>query len=446
MPQGVPTSDVVGVADHGPGSNKVVPGLSQMECLGCRREPTDRVVGALDPDAPMRVGFADHSCEALLADVEGHERVRVRGDHVGAGVDERPVRPADPFRALEEGEGGPLGLAEGRAHHVELAAHAAIEDRDRHGGQCDADGVHGARRLGGMDALWNDDFHHSAVVALTGKREAYYSDTHGTPQELVSALRWGYLFQGQRYAWQKQRRGHPALDLPASAFVAYIENHDQVANSARGARLSERTSAGRLRAMTAVTLLAPSTPMLFQGQECASTKPFLYFADHEPDLAKAVRKGRAEFLRQFPSLDDDAVVASFDDPGARETFERCKLDPDELARREEWVSLHTDLLTLRRTEPAFAKARADRIAGAVLGPEAFVIRYFSEEGDRLLLANLGTDLTLSHVPEPLLASPKREPWKILWSSESLRYRGIGVAPVETDTGWSVPGHAAIVLG
>lgn len=385
---------------------------------------------------------------AINFDAEGSERVReffvenaaywidefhldgLRFDATHAIIDDSPTHVLFLItrRAREAAGGRPLFLvAESESQEAYLA-------RSVESGGC------------GMDALWNDDFHHSAVVALTGKREAYYSDTHGTPQELVSALRWGYLFQGQRYAWQKQRRGHPALDLPASAFVAYIENHDQVANSARGARLSERTSAGRLRAMTAVTLLAPSTPMLFQGQECASTKPFLYFADHEPDLAKAVRKGRAEFLRQFPSLDDDAVVASFDDPGARETFERCKLDPDELARREEWVSLHTDLLTLRRTEPAFAKARADRIAGAVLGPEAFVIRYFSEEGDRLLLANLGTDLTLSHVPEPLLASPTREPWKILWSSESLRYRGIGVAPVETDTGWSVPGHAAIVLG
>ena len=89
----------------------------------------------------------------------------------------------------------------------------------------------------GLDAVWNDDFHHAAVVALTGRNEAYYGDTLGSPQELVSAVRWGYLFQGQYYRWQKKRRGTPALDLPATRFVQFLENHDQVANSARGARL-----------------------------------------------------------------------------------------------------------------------------------------------------------------------------------------------------------------
>ena len=86
--------------------------------------------------------------------------------------------------------------------------------------------------------MWNDDFHHTAVVALTGRNEAYYSDYLGTPQELASAVRWGFLYQGQRYAWQKKGRGTPALDLPAERFVTYLENHDQVANTARGARLA----------------------------------------------------------------------------------------------------------------------------------------------------------------------------------------------------------------
>ena len=86
----------------------------------------------------------------------------------------------------------------------------------------------------GLDALWNDDFHHSAVVAVTGRQEAYYSDHRGTPQELVSAAKYGYLFQGQRYAWQKQPRGTPTRGLPPSTFVNFIENHDQVANSGDG--------------------------------------------------------------------------------------------------------------------------------------------------------------------------------------------------------------------
>jgi maltooligosyltrehalose trehalohydrolase len=298
----------------------------------------------------------------------------------------------------------------------------------------------------GMDALWNDDFHHSARVALTGRNEAYYSDTLGAPQEFVSALRWGYLFQGQRYTWQNGRRGYPAMDLGAGSFVSFLENHDQIANSGAGARLVELTSPGKLRALTAVLLLGPATPMLFQGQEFASTRPFLYFADHRPDLAKAVRKGRAEFLRQFPSLASDAIQEGLADPQSRDTFERCKLDPGEVEKGAAWVALHTDLLALRRKDGAFAAQRSDRLAGAVLGPEAFVIRFFSDHGDRLLLVNLGVQLTLPHVPEPLLASPTREAWTVLWSSDDPRYHGAGVAPIEGDWGWRLPGHAAVVLG
>src|SRR5205814_6816630 len=83
----------------------------------------------------------------------------------------------------------------------------------------------------GLDALWNDDFHHSAMVALTGRAEAYYSDTRGEPQELISAAKYGYLFQGQHYHWQRHPRGTPALDLPPARFVVFLQNHDQVANS-----------------------------------------------------------------------------------------------------------------------------------------------------------------------------------------------------------------------
>src|SRR5262245_7658289 len=96
----------------------------------------------------------------------------------------------------------------------------------------------------GLDALWNDDFHHSAVVALTGRSETYYSDHRGTPQEFISAAKRGYLFQGQRYAWQKRRRGTRTDGIPPSAFVTFLENHDQVANSGDGARLHNKSAPG----------------------------------------------------------------------------------------------------------------------------------------------------------------------------------------------------------
>src|SRR6185369_1927293 len=93
-----------------------------------------------------------------------------------------------------------------------------------------------------VDALWNDDFHHSAVVAMTGRREAYYSDYSGTPQEFISSAKWGFLYQGQRYFWQKKRRGSPALDLKPASFIIYIQNHDQIANSVAGNRIGQFTS------------------------------------------------------------------------------------------------------------------------------------------------------------------------------------------------------------
>src|SRR5262249_52658772 len=94
----------------------------------------------------------------------------------------------------------------------------------------------------GVDAMWNDDFHHTAMVAATGRAEAYYSDYGGTPQEFISSLRWGFLYQGQYYAWQEKPRGVASLDLPAEAFVNFLQNHDQVANSASGERLYQQTS------------------------------------------------------------------------------------------------------------------------------------------------------------------------------------------------------------
>ena len=198
-----------------------------------------------------------------------------------------------------------------------------------------------------------------ALVALTGHNEAYYTDYRGTPQELLSAIRWGFLYQGQRYKWQKQRRGTPALDLAAERFVLYLENHDQVANSGLGARLSTLTAPDKLRAMTALLLLAPGTPMLFQGQEFGSTRPFVYFADHDDELARAVAKGRREFLAQFPSLADPDVQARIPDPAAPETFAACKLDWSERDRHAQIWELHRDLLRLRREDPAFAAQDLD---------------------------------------------------------------------------------------
>lgn len=296
----------------------------------------------------------------------------------------------------------------------------------------------------GVDALWNDDAHHAAIVALTGRREAYYTDYQGTSQEFISCSRHGYLYQGQWYSWQADRRGTPALDLLPSSFVTYLENHDQVANSATGRRLHQLAAPGRFRAMTAWMLLGPATPMLFQGQEFSSSKPFLYFADHDPELAEAVGKGRVEFLSQFPSLTDEQAVEGLAPPAAPATFEACKLDFAERARHAHAYQMHKDLLALRRDDPVLARAGTYRPEGSVLGPGAFLLRYLDRAaGDRLLVVNLDIDLKFTPAREPLLAPPADARWRLEWSSDAPRYGGQGVSPLDPDGPWHFPGGSAM---
>ena len=299
----------------------------------------------------------------------------------------------------------------------------------------------------GLDALCNDDFHHSAAVALTGRREAFFSDHRGAPQEFISAAKRGYLFQGQRYAWQQQKRGSRTDGLDPATFVNFIENHDQLANSADGSRLHTRTSPGRYRAMTAMLLLMPGTPMLFQGQEFAASAPFLYFADHHAELAAAVQKGRAEFMSQFPSLAAAAMRGRLPVPHDPRTFQRSVLDWDEYERHATDRQLHEDLLALRRRDAGFSVQRAGAVDGAVLAPEALVLRYLADRpGDeRLLCVNLGSDLEAASFPEPLVAPPDGRTWRVRWSSEDPRYGGTGTPEVVGERGWLLPGHAAVVF-
>jgi maltooligosyltrehalose trehalohydrolase len=205
----------------------------------------------------------------------------------------------------------------------------------------------------GLDASWNDDFHHTALVRLTGRSEAYYTDYRGTPQEFISALKYGFLYQGQWYVWQNKNRGRSCFHLEPSSFVTFIENHDQVANSAHGLRIHRLTDPGNYRAMTALFLLSPNTPMLFQGQEFASSAPFYYFADHEEDLSKLVFEGRRDYFKQFPSIAVPEIQALLPNPSDPATFQACKLNFAERQKHGKEYALHRDLLRLRRNDPVF---------------------------------------------------------------------------------------------
>jgi maltooligosyltrehalose trehalohydrolase len=299
----------------------------------------------------------------------------------------------------------------------------------------------------GLDALWNDDYHHTASVALTGRADAYYTDYRGTPQEFVSAFKYGYLYQGQWYRWQGKRRGTPVLSFPRAAMVNFIQNHDQVANSARGQRIDQLSSKAMLKAVTAATLLAPGTPMLFQGQEFAASSRFLFFADHQRELAEQVSQGRIEFLAQWRSLGNPEMRRCFDNPSDVKTFEASKLDHSEVHTHSEMYALHCDLLRVRREDPVISRQAADGLDGAVLSHSCFLLRFFSPGfmHDRLLLVNLGVDLDFNPAPEPLLAPPEWMEWETLWSSEAPEYGGCGTVPLDTTENWKIPGQAAVLL-
>jgi maltooligosyltrehalose trehalohydrolase len=199
----------------------------------------------------------------------------------------------------------------------------------------------------------------------------------------------------------------------------------------------------RVRALTALALLMPGTPMLFQGQEFAASAPFLYFAHHEPELARAVKRGRAEFLTQFPSARAFETVAGLDDPADRRTFERCVLDFGERRTHAQVYAMHRDL---RRETPAFSAQRRGVVDGAVLSDAACALRYMmGGHDDRLLIVNTGRDVNRASFAEPLMAPPRGCDWAVEWSSEEARYGGTGTPNLWPEERWYIPAESAIVL-
>jgi len=297
----------------------------------------------------------------------------------------------------------------------------------------------------GLDALWNDDFHHTAKVRLTGHNEAYYCDYLGKPQEFISALKYGFLYQGQWYVWHKKYRGAKCLEAAYSCFIHFIQNHDQIANSAYGLRIHQISDPGNLRALTAVLLLGPATPLIFQGQEFAASAPFYYFADYPDDMAELVFQGRKEGFKKFATIALPEIQALLLSPSHLDTFQKCKLDLNERNTHSQAYQLHKDLLKLRKNDPVFNSLSS--LDGSVINSDSFLLRFFGKEkDDRLMIINFGVDYILSPAPDPLLAPFPGTKWDILWSSESEHYGGNGTLPLFPNEHWKVLGHSAIVLG
>ena len=223
---------------------------------------------------------------------------------------------------------------------------------------------------------------------------------------------------------------HAGPRSAAEAFVTFLENHDQVANSAvRPAPAPAGRARALLRAMTALLLLGPATPMLFQGQEFASSAPFLYFADHKPELPRRCQEGGASSSRSSRASPIPTCWRRLPAPVDEETF-RALQARSRRARASTAVLRAAPRSAAPAPRPIRCCARIDGgVDGAGARPGAFVLRFFGgDDGDRLLLVNLGATIDLHALPEPLLAPPADCRWDVLWSSEAPRYGGSGGTP------------------
>jgi malto-oligosyltrehalose trehalohydrolase len=220
----------------------------------------------------------------------------------------------------------------------------------------------------GFDAQWNDDEHHVLHVLLSGERDGYYADYAAEPADLLArCLAQGFAYQGERSAYRQGKpRGSPSDDLAPTAFVLFLQNHDQIGNRPFGDRLVDRVPPEALEAAIALQLLCPQIPLIFMGEEDASRASFLYFTDHHGELAKAVREGRRREFAAFEGFQAGETADTIPDPNALETFE-CSRPVADGERGADRRALYAKLLALRaavlipRLEDA--KAMAAHAAG-----------------------------------------------------------------------------------
>ncbi len=247
-------------------------------------------------------------------------------------------------------------------------------------------------RAGCYDAQWNDDFHNVLHVLLTGETSAYYGDFADRPAErLARCLKEGFIYQGEGSPNHDGKpRGTPSGDLPSTAFVAFLQNHDQVGNRAMGERLIRLTDRERLRAAAALLLLGPQIPLLFMGEEEGSESPLLFFTDFHDELADAVREGRRREFAKFDAFADPEARERIPDPNARSTFDASIPEPGPAAG--EWRALYRELLTLRQVHIIPRLKGAVGLSADASGEARVKARWRMADGAMLtILIDLGTD-------------------------------------------------------
>jgi malto-oligosyltrehalose trehalohydrolase len=250
------------------------------------------------------------------------------------------------------------------------------------------------RRRPLYQAQWNDDLHHALHVVCTGEQVGYYADYHPPLPHLRRCLAEGFAYQGDYSRFQGRARGEPSASLPPTAFIGFLQNHDQIGNRALGDRITTLTSTEAVRAATAVLLLTPCLPLLFMGQEWAAPEPFLFFSDLGPDLAPHVSEGRRREFAGFPEFASPAGQSRIPDPQDPETRARSVLDWSRTgdAGRQDWIAFHRTLLRLREREiaPLLAEETVPQVDSRMVGDTGLEIAW-TFPGARVLrlVANLG---------------------------------------------------------
>jgi maltooligosyltrehalose trehalohydrolase len=287
-------------------------------------------------------------------------------------------------------------------------------------------------------AQWNDDVHHALHVLLTGEGEGYYADYQPPLPHLARALTEGFAFQGEWSPYRGRVRGEPSAALPPTAFVGFLQNHDQIGNRALGERITSLASAEAVRAATAVLLLAPPLPLLFMGQEWGASEPFLFFSELGRGLAAAVSEGRRREFARFPEFADPAARAHIPDPQDEKTFARSVLDWRRVARspHREWLDFHRKLLEVRGREivPLMSGEPVPETRWAALAATALEATWtFPEQRVLRLIANLGAKPVSYAGSQPGWGRPiytlgpggpgsgQLPPWSVSWYvSEAVR--------------------------
>ncbi len=278
-------------------------------------------------------------------------------------------------------------------------------------------------------AQWNDDMHHVLHTAATLEGHGYYGDYLEDTEKLGRALAEGFAFQGEMMQSIDRGRGEPSAFLPPTAFIAFMQNHDQIGNRAFGERINAIASPEAVHAIASVYLLLPQVPMLFMGEEWGSSQPFPFFCDFSGDLAAAVSKGRREEFASFPEFKDPEQRDRIPDPEDPQTFRSGKLDWNQATQgvHAEWIGWYRNILAVRRTRALPLLQQIVGHAGSyqVLAPGAVVVRWrVNAETQLQLEANL-SDTSVSGFAEPRgiqlwQEGPPREgdllrPWSVVWS-------------------------------